>query len=210
MAKRWRVVAGTLLLLCVAPPAVMAAAESMVTVTLGRQTATGSFGDVAKSGSCAALSAGYRVTKWLAMGADLGYFRSLGKHDGEALSAWEPTTRKYVQITMAEDWNITEMGLYAKAFVFERGRLSPYLRGGAGAYSIRYSQDVKTASAGTTVGGNEQLSKFGVSGGGGVRYKVTGGTTVGLESVVHCVFARDTRLSLWLTGLTVGFGPVGN
>lgn len=211
MVKRWGLVACALpLLLCAAPQGARAAAESMVTVTLGKQTSTGAFGDVAKSGTTAGLSAGYRVTRWLAMGADFGYFRSLGRHDGENLTVLEPSTGKDVNITLAENWTVTELGLYAKAFFFERGRISPYLRGGAGAYTIRYSQDVKSASAGTTVGGNEQSSDFGVSGGGGFRIKIGGGTTVGAESVVHCVFAKNLRASLWLTGLTVGFGPVGN
>ncbi len=211
MVKRWGMVACALpLLLCAAPHGARAAAESMVTVTLGSQSATGAFSEVAKGGTTAGLSAGYRVTRWLAMGADFGYFRALGKHDGENLTVREPTTGKDVAITLAENWTVTELGLYAKAFVFERGRISPYLRGGLGAYTIRYSQDVKAASAGTTVGGNEQSSDFGISGGAGVRLKVVGGTTVGAESVVHCVFAKDTRVSLWLTGLTVGFGPAGN
>lgn len=211
MVKRWGMVACALpLLLCAAPHSARAAAESMVTVTVGKQTTTGQFADVARGGTTAGLSAGYRVTKWLAMGADFGYFRSLGVHDGENLTILEPSTDKLVNITLAENWTVTELGLYAKAFVFERGRFSPYLRGGMGAYSIRYSQDVKSASAGTTVGGNEQSSDFGVSGGGGIRFKISGGTTIGAESIVHCVFARDTRVSLWLTGLTVGFGPAGN
>lgn len=207
MAKRWGMVAGTLLIWCLAPPAVMAANESMVTLTLGRQTATGAFSDVAKGGSTAALSAGYRVNRWLAVGADAGYFRSLGKHDGENLTVLEPTTDKYVQITLAENWSMTELGLYTKAYLFQRGRFSPYLRGGAGSYTVRWSEDVKYASAGTTVGGNEEQSKFGVQGGGGFTFRINGGNTIGAESVVHCIFARDQKVSLWLTGLTIGFGP---
>ena len=95
-------------------------------------------------------------------------------------------------------------------FLFERGRLSPYVRGGAGAYSLRYSQDVAAASAGTSVAGNEQANKFGVSGGAGVRMKVAGGTSIGIETLYHNIFARDTNVSLWTTGLIVGFGPTGN
>jgi opacity protein-like surface antigen len=207
MAKRWRVVAGTLLLMCLAPPMVMAANESMVTLTLGRQTPTGGFGDVAKNGSTAAFSAGYRVTPWLAMGADFGYFRALGMHDGEALTVWEPTTEKNVDITLAENWSITEVGMYAKAYLYNRARVSPYLRGGAGAYTIRWSEDVKSATSGTTVGGSEEQSKFGVHGGAGLVLRISGGTTIGVESVVHCLFMRDSRVSMWLTGVSVGFGP---
>ncbi len=210
MAKRWGSVAGTLLLMCLAPAAVMAANESMVTLTLGRQTPTGAFGNVGKSGSAAALSAGYRVTSWLAVGADAAYFRSLGVHDGENLIVNEPESSppyKPDQITLAESWNITELGLYAKTYMYQRGRLSPYLRGGAGAYTLRWSEDVKSSSIGTTVGGNEQQSKFGVQAGGGFTFRINGGNTLGVESLVHCIFARDQKVSMWLTGVTLGFGP---
>lgn len=210
MAKRWWMVAGALLLLCAAPSAVMAAAESVVTVTLGHQSPSGSFGDVAQGGMAASVSGGYRVAPWLAVGADFSYFKSPGAHDGEEFSITEPSTEKLVTITIDENWSVTELGLYGKVFLFERGRFSPYLRGGAGAYSLRYSQDVAAASAGTTVAGNEQANKFGVSGGAGVRMRVLAGTWIGIESVYHNIFARDTDVSLWTTGLIVGFGPTGN
>jgi opacity protein-like surface antigen len=210
MVKRWGAVAGTLLLLCAAPSVVMAAAGSMVTVTLGKHTATGSFGDVAKGGSDVGLSAGFRVNKWLALGADLAYLATVGEHDDQSQTVWEPTTGKYVDIVLAESWTVSELGVYGKAFIYERGHVSPYLRGGAGTYSVRWSQDVKSASAGTTVGGNEAQNKFGLSGGAGVRYRFSGGTSLGLESLVHCVFTRDVRMSMWLTGLTIGFGAAGN
>lgn len=210
MSKRWWMVAGALLLLCAAPPAVMAAAESVVTVTLGHQSPTGPFGDVAQGGMAASVSGGYRVTPWLAVGAAFSYFKSPGAHDGEEFSIIEPSTEKLVTITIDENWSVTELGLYGKVFLFERGRFSPYLRGGAGAYSLRYSQDVAAASAGTTVAGNEQANKFGVSGGAGVRMRVVAGTWIGIESLYHNIFARDMDVSLWTTGLIVGFGPTGN
>jgi len=210
MSKQWVMVAGAMLLLCAAPAAVMAAAESMVTVTLGQQAPTGALGDVAKSGVMAGFSAGYRVTRWLATGVAVNYFKSPGSHDGDQFDIYEPSTEKIVTITLAEDWTITELGLYGKAFVFERGRLAPYLRAGAGAYSIRYSQDVAASSSGTTVGGFDQGSKFGVSAGLGARLRVAGGTSLGVEALYHQIYARDTELSLWTTGLTIGFGPVGN
>jgi opacity protein-like surface antigen len=210
MSKRGVMVASALLWLCAAPPAVMAAAESMVTVTLGSQAPKGAFADVAKSGVMAGLSAGYRVTRWLATGMDFTYFRSLGTHDGNGIDILEPSTQRVVTITLAENWTVTELGLYAKAFVFERGRFSPYLRAGAGTYSIRYSQDVSVASAGTTLGGAEQSSKLGVSGGAGVRFRVVGGTTLGIEALYHRIYARDMEVRLWTTGATIGFGPTGN
>jgi opacity protein-like surface antigen len=215
MSKRWVMVAGALLLLCAAPPAVMAAAESMVTVTLGHQSPTGLFSDgkfkdVAKPGVMAGFSAGYRVTRWLATGVDINYFRSPGAHDGDQFEIFEPSTEKIVTITLAEDWAITELGMYAKAFVFERGRVAPYVRAGAGAYSIRYSQDVAASSAGTTLGGSDQASKFGFSGGVGVRMGIVGGTTLGVETLYHRILARDTDVSLLTTGLMIGFGPTGN
>ena len=210
MSKRWWMVAGALLLLCTAPSAVMAAAESVVTVTLGHQSPLGDFGDVAEPGMMAGVGAGYRVTPWLAVGADFTYFRAPGSHDGEAVDIIEPSTEKLVTITIDENWSVTQLGLYGKAFLFERGRFSPYLRAGAGGYSLRYSQDVAAATAGTTVAGNEQANKFGVNGGGGIRMKVVSGTWIGIESVYHTVFARDTDVSLWTTGLIVGFGPTGN
>jgi len=210
MSKRWVMVVGALLLPCAAPPAVMAAAESMVTVTLGSQSPQGSYADVAKSGTMAGLSAGYRVTRWLAAGVDFTYFRGLGAHDGDVIDIFEPSTQHVVTITLAENWTITELGLYTKAFFLERGRLSPYLRAGAGTYSIRYSQDVSTASAGTTLGGDEQANKFGFSGGGGFRFRIAGGTSLGVEALYHRIYARDTQVSLFTTGATIGFGPTGN
>jgi hypothetical protein len=210
MSKRWWVVAGALVLLCAAPTVVLAAAESMVTVTLGSQSPTGAFGKVAGPGSMAGFSAGYRVTRWLAAGVDVNYFRSAGVHDGKEFAVYEPTTDKMVTITLAEDWTISELGLYTKVFLLERGRLSPYLRAGTGAYSIRYSQDVAAASAGTTVGGSDQASKFGVSGGLGARLRVAGGTTLGVEGLYHQIFMREDAVSLWSVGLMVGFGPTGN
>lgn len=210
MSKRWWMVAGALLLLCAAPPAVMAAAESVVTVTLGHQSPLGDFSDIAEPGVMAAVSAGYRVNPWLAVGADFSYFRAAGAHDGEELDIFEPSTEKIVTITIDENWTITQLGLYGKAFLFERGRFSPYLRAGAGTYRLRYSQDVAAASAGTTVEGNEQAGKFGVNGGAGLRMRVAGGTSIGFEANYHNVFARDMSVSLWTTGLTVCFGPTGN
>jgi hypothetical protein len=210
MSKRWWMVAGALLVWCAAPSAVLAAAESVVTVTLGHQSPAGAFGDVAQGGMMASVSGGYRIAPWLAVGADFSYFKAPGAYDGEAFDIIEPSTQKLVTITLDENWSVTEMGLYGKVFLFERGRFSPYLRGGAGAYSLRYSQDVAAASAGTTVAGNEQANKFGVSGGAGIRMKVVAGTWIGIESLYHNVFARDIDVNLWSTGLIVGFGPSGN
>lgn len=210
MSKRWWMVAGALLLLCAAPSAVMAAAESVVTVTLGHQSPSGSFSDVAEAGMMAQVSGGFRVAPWLAVGADFTYFKAPGVHDGEEFDTIEPTTQKLVTLTIDENWSVTELGLYAKLFVLERGRFSPYLRGGAGAYSLRYSQDVAAATAGTTVEGNEQANKFGVSGGGGIRMRVVAGAWIGVESLYHNIFARDENVSMWTTGLIVGFGPTGN
>lgn len=210
MSKRWWMVAGALLLLCAAPSAVMAAAESVVTVTLGHQSPSGAFGDVAGAGMMASVSGGYRVAPWLAVGADFTYFKAPGAHDGEEFDTFEPSTEKMVTVTIDENWSVTELGLYGKLFLFERGRFSPYLRGGAGAYSLRYSQDVAAATAGTTIEGNEQANKFGVSGGAGIRMRVVAGTWIGIESLYHNVFARDVSVNLWTTGLIVGFGPTGN
>jgi hypothetical protein len=207
MSKRWRVVAGALLLLCVAAPAVMADAESVVTLTMGSQTPGGAFGDVAESGSMAGLSAGYRVSRWLETGASFNYFGSPGTHNGAAITIpSDPGTGKPVTVTLAENWNVANLGLYARVFVFERGRLAPYLRAGAGTYSIRYSQDVSTASAATTLGGIEQAGKTGVNAGAGLRYRVLGGTSLGIETIYHRIYARDAQLNLWTTGVTIGFG----
>jgi opacity protein-like surface antigen len=210
MSKRWVMVAGALLLLCAAPSAVMAAAESMVTLTLGTQSPKGDFGKLAQSGSMAELSAGYRVTRWLATGVDFTYIQCKGAHDGKVVDIFEPSTERVVTVTLAENWTVTELGLYAKAFVFERGRFSPYLRTGAGTYTISYSQDVSAASAGTTLTGAERASKFGVSGGAGVRFRVVGGTSMGVEALYHRIFAKDKHVDLMTTGLTVAFGPTGN
>ena len=208
MSKRWMMVAGALLLLWVAPQAVMAAAESVVTLTMGSQAPRGAFGDVARSGSMAGLSAGYRVTRWLETGANYSYFGSPGVHNGAAINIPnDPGTEKPVTVTLVENWSITNLGLYARAFVLERGRFAPYLQAGAGAYSIRFSQDVSTASAGTTLGGVEQASKAGVNAGVGLCYRVFGGTSLGFEALYHRVYARDTRVNLWTTGVTLGFGP---
>jgi hypothetical protein len=210
MSKRWMMVAGALLWLCAAPQAAFAVAQSVVTVALGNQSPTGAFKDLAKSGVMAGLSAGYRVTPWLATGVDFCYLSSLGMHDGSVIDIFEPTTERVVTVTLSERWSITELGLYTRAFIFERGRLAPYLRAGAGAYSIRYSQDVSTASAGTTLGGVEQAGKAGLSAGVGFRYAVVGGTSIGAEVLYHHIFATNTDVSLWTTGFTIGFGPTGN
>jgi hypothetical protein len=210
MSKRWWMVAGALLVLCAAPSAARAAAESVVSVTLGHQSPSGAFSDVAQAGMMASVSGGFRVAPWLAVGADFTYFRAPGIHDGEEFDTFEPSTEKIVTITIDENWSVTELGLYGKVFLFERGRFSPYLRGGAGAYSLRYSQDVAAASAATTVEGNEQANKFGVNGGGGIRMRIAGGTWIGVESLYHNIFARDTDVSLWTTGLVIGVGATSN
>jgi hypothetical protein len=210
MSKRWMIVAGALLLLCVAPPAVMAAAESMLTLTLGSQAPRGAFSDVAEPGSMVGLSAGYRVTRWLAMGADYNYFGSSGTHNGAVITIDDHGTGKPSIITLVEHWAVTNLGLHARAFMFERGRFSPYLRVGAGTYSIRYSQDVSAASASTTLAGVEQVSKAGINGGAGLRYRLFGGTTIGFEAVYHEILAKNVRVNLLTTGVTVGFGPTGN
>lgn len=209
MSKRWVMVA-SVLLLCAAPSAVMAAAESMVTVTLGSQAPHGAFSNLAKSGSMAGLSAGYRVTRWLATGVDYTYFRSAGTHNGDVIDIYEPSTQRIATVTLAENWTVTEMGLYVKSFVLERGRYSPYLRAGAGTYSIRYSQDVSVSAATTTLGGSEQASKFGFSGGVGVRFRVVGGTSLGVEALYHHILAKHAKVDLLTTGFTVAFGPTGN
>ena len=208
MSKRGMMVASALLMLCAAPSAVMAAAESMVTVTLGTQAPRGEFGNLAKSGKMAGLSAGYRVTRWLATGLDLAYFPSTGRKSGAVVNIPnDPGTHVPVTVTLAENWAITNLGFYAKAFVFERGRLAPYVRAGAAAYTIRYSQDVSTASASTSLSGVESESKGGVSAGAGLRYRVLGGTSLGFEALYHRIYARRTHVNLWTTGVTVGFGP---
>lgn len=208
MSKRWMMMAGALLLLCVAPQVVIAAAGSVVTLTVGSQAPRGAFSDVAEAGSMAGLSAGYRATRWLELGTNLNYFGSSGTHNGAVIDLTEdPGTRRFVSITLAEKWAVTEFGLFAKAIVLERGRFAPYVRAGAGTYSIRYSQDVSAASAGTTVGGVEQASKGGVNLGAGLQYRVGGGTSVGVEALYHRIYARDTRTNLWTTGVTLGFGP---
>jgi len=208
MSKRWMMVAGALLLLCVAPQAVMAAADGVVTITLGSQAPRGAFGDVAKSGSMAGLSAGYRTTRWLETGVNYNYFGSPGTDNGATINLPEdPGTGKPVTVTLAENWTITNLGLYARAFVFERGRFAPYLRAGAGTYSIRYSQDASTASAATTLGGIEQANKVGVHAGAGLRYQVLGGTCLGFEALYHRIYTRDIKVNLWTTGVTLEFGP---
>jgi len=191
------------------PPLPPASHESMVTLTLGGQTPRGTFGDLAESGSMAGLSAGYRVARWLAAGVDYTYLRSPGAHNRAVIDLPEdPGTLRSVSITLAENWTVTELGLYAKAFVFKRGRLEPYLRGGAGSYSIRYSQDALTASTGTTLGGAESETKIGVNVGAGLRGRVLGGTSLGFEVLCHCIHTeRAGWLSLWTTGVSVGFGP---
>jgi hypothetical protein len=202
-------VAGALLLLCAAPTAALAVAESMVTLTLGNQSPSGPFGEVAKSGTMAGLNGGYRVTRWLESGVDIAYFHELGQRDGKVLTGREPSTDEIVTLTLAESWTVTELGLYGKAYVFEHKSFSPYLRFGAGAYSVRYSVDVAAASGTTTAGGNEEQSKFGFSGGLGVRGRIFGDTSLGLEAVHHKIFAKDTDVSFTSIGVTLGFGSGG-
>jgi opacity protein-like surface antigen len=201
--------AGALLGLCAASPAALAATESLVTLRAGNSTPTGDYNLVARRGVMAGLGAGYRAMRWLETGLDLTYFRNVGNRDRKALEIIEPTTGNVVQITLAENWTLTEFGLYGKAYVMERGRLAPYLRIGAGAYNVNYRLDVSVASATTTAGGSEQQGKFGLSAGVGARYRVVGGTSLGVEALYHNVLAKDTNVTFWTTGVTLGFGPSG-
>jgi hypothetical protein len=208
MSKRWMMLASALLLLCVAPQAAVAVAQSVVTLTVGSQAPRGAFGDVAKSGSMAGLGAGYQVTRWLDLGAKFNYFGNSGTHNGDEVDIlMDPGTGRPVIVTLAENWSVTNLGLYARAYVLARGRLAPYLCAGAGTYAIRYSQDVSTASAGTTLGGIEQASKAGVNAGVGLSYRVLGGTSLGVEALYHRIFTRNVQVNLWTTGVTIGFGP---
>ncbi len=218
MLKRWRVVAGALLLLCAAPTAVLAAAESRVTVMLGSGTPNGSFADIAGSGAAAGLSAGYRTTRWLEMGAAINYFNCAGVRNGQSILYREPSTGNETTITLSEHWSVLELGVYGKVYQFERGRLGTYLLGGAGAYTVRLGQDVSVSSAATTVGGNEQQNKFGLNAGVGASYRVSGGTHLGFKAVYHHIFGkgrdvlgaeRSTAVSFTTIGLTLGFGPAG-
>ena len=209
MWMRWVMVAGALLLLCAAPTAALAVSESMVTVTLGSETPNGPFADFANSGVMAGLNGSYRVTRWLETGVDLAYFNSAGIRDGQSYVLIEPTTDDYVEVMLAEKWTVTEFGLFARAFVFERGKLGSFLRAGAGTYTVRMTQDVAAASATTTLGGNEQAGKFGFSAGLGARYRIGGGTSLGIEALFHHIFAKDTDVSFTTVGATLGFGPGG-
>ncbi len=185
--------------------------ESMVTLTLGGESPRQEFKDVAKSGSMVGLSAGFRATNWLAAGMDFTYMRSAGVHNGAVIDIPnDPGTGKPVNVTLVENWNIMNLGAYARIFVFERGRFAPYVRLGGGSYNIRYSQDVSAASAATTLSGTEQTTKPGISAGLGARYRILGGSTLGIEVVYHQIFANDVRMNLLTTGATLGFGPAGN
>jgi hypothetical protein len=207
MSKRWMVV-GALALLCAAPTAALAGAESRVTLRLGSETPIGPFREVASSGAMAGLSAGFRAIPWLESGVDLGYFNSAGVQNGETYDLTEPTTQQPLTVTLTEHWTITQFGLYSRAFIFERGRLGPYLRAGASTYTVRLSQDVQQSNVTTTLGGNEQASKFGLSAGLGVRYVVAGGTSIGVEAIYHHIFARSTDVSFTAIGATLGFGSI--
>ena len=177
---------------------------------MGSQSPRGTFNEVAQSGSMVGLGAGYRASRMLALGVDCSYFGNPGVHDRSTVDIFDEGTGRVVNVTLAENWSITSLGAYAKLFCFERGRLTPFLRAGVGAYSIRYSQDVRASSATTTVAGFEQANKTGINAGAGVRYRVLAGTTLGIEAVYHQILARDTRVNLLTTGITVGFGPAGN
>jgi len=184
--------------------------ESMVTLSVGTQTPRGSFHEVAQAGSMVGLSAGYRAARKLALGVDCTYLRNPGVNDKRVVDIFDPGTQKVVNITLAESWAITRLGGYAKLYCFERGRWAPYLLAGAGTYSIRYAQDVSAASATTTVAGVEQVNKAGINAGAGLRGRVVGGTSLGFEAVYHQIIARNTRVNLMTTAVTIGFGPTGN
>ena len=185
--------------------------ESMVTLTLGSEAPRDVYQKVADAGSMVGLSAGFRVTHWLAAGMDFSYMRNAGTHHGASLTVpSDPSTGKPTTVTLVENWTITNLGAYARVFVAERGRFAPYVRLGVGDYSIRYSQDVSAATAATSLSGVEQASKPGISGGLGLRFRVLGGTSLGLEVVYHDIFLHDTRMNMLTTGVTLGFGPAGN
>ena len=221
MSKRWGMVAGALLLLCAAPPMVLAATESMVTLTLGGERPSGTFAEVAQSGTLAGLSVGYRTTPWLEAGLDLGYFRSAGKRDGWARDYMDPSTPTVYHFALAEHWSVTELGLYGRAFVHEGGRLSTYLHAGVATYAVRFSSEltVSVSSSALVIGGNEQEYRPGCSGGAGVRYRVVGGTHLGVEVLYHQIFGKagkdsygnrnNSSLGYLTVGATLGFGPGG-
>jgi opacity protein-like surface antigen len=210
-------VAGALLL-CAAPTAAFAAAESMVTFTLGSGTPTGSFAEIANSGAMACVNAGYRVTRSIEAGVTLGYFNYASVRNGQEYRIQDPSTGNLVGLTLSEHWTLTEIGLYGKVFPYEHGRLGTYLRAGLGAYTVRLSQDVSAADAQTNVGGNEQQNKFGFSAGLGARFRISGGTHLGVEGLYHKVYGRgrdaldterNTAVSFTTVGATLGFGPGG-
>ncbi len=216
MSKRWGVVAGALLLLCAAPVAAFAVAESMVTLTLGSGTPNGSFAEIASSGAMAGLNVGYRAIRRLEVGATIGYFSYASVRNGQQFSYIEPSTGNLTTITMSEHFSVTELGVYGRLYQFERGRLGAYLQAGAGAYNVRFGQDVSASTGATLVGGNEQQNKFGFSGGMGARFRVSGGTYLGLEAVYHQILGkgrdalgseRNTPVSFTSIGATLGFGP---
>jgi hypothetical protein len=218
MSKRWGRVAGALLLLCAVPTAALAVAESMVTFTLGSGTPSGSFAEIANSGSMAGLNAGYRVTRWLEAGAAIGYYSYASVRNGQQYYIVDPSTQKPVNFTLSERWTVTELGLYGKIIPYEHGRLGTYLRAGVGTYNVRLGQDVSAADGQTSVGGNEQQNKFGFSGGVGARFRIAGGTHLGVEGLYHHVYGRgrdvlhterDAAVSFTTVGATLGFGPGG-
>ncbi len=211
MSKCWTMVAGALLLLCLTAPLAWAAGETQVTLRLGSAVPTGNYKDLASSGSTAGLSADYKVNKWLASGLYFSYVRNTGSRNGRDITVTEPTTGNPVVLTLAENWTVTGLGLFSKVYVLPRGKLAPYLRAGAGVYTVRYGLDVSAASATTTAGGTEQQSKFGLHGGAGVAYRVAGGFRLGVDALYHTVFMKDkdTNVSLFSIGVTLGLGSSG-
>jgi len=209
MSKRWILVAGALFALCAAPPVAMATGETTVTLKMGSAIPTGDFSGVATSGSTVGLAADYKVTKWLAAGVAMNYFRTIGSRNGDDITVIEPTTGNPVGMTLSENWTLTGLSFFSKAYVLPRGRLAPYVRAGAGTYTVRYGLDVSSATATTTAGGNEQQTKFGLNGGAGIAYRIVGGTSLGLEGLYHMVFAQGTNVTVWTTGVTLGFGTAG-
>ncbi len=209
MSKRCTMVAVALLALCVTAPLARATGETTVTLRMGSAVPLGNYGDLASSGTTAGLSADYKVNKWLASGLYFSYVRNKGSRDGKDITVIEPSTGNEVTLTLAENWTVTGLGVFSKVYVLPRGRLHPYLRAGVGVYTVRYGVDASAASATTTAGGSEQQSKFGVHGGVGVSYRVFGGTRLGLDGLYHTMFMKDkdTNVSLFSVGFTLGFGP---
>jgi len=191
-------------------PAAVSALSFEFGPKLGYTVPTGGFDDAAGDGFAWGAYLGYYVRANAFL--ELAYLRH--RHDLVSGSESFGEVTDGLQAGLSEvdtiDLKMHEIAVSGK-YLFSRGAFTPYLTAGAGAYiweieveglrrTVETSETTSTGSSGTstttttstTTGGDIARSwnstDFGLSGGGGVRFMVTGELSLGAEATYTYVF----------------------